>query len=1151
MSPETELRSLVAAVRRRWFRLVALRTIGIAAAAAAVPVLAAVAVDRVMTLSGGWLVLSAVVTLAASLAAAGVVVARMQRRPSDRRVARYIEERTSVMPDQPPADDALVSAVEAMETGSEGQGSFAPFVIASALRRLGSIGPAGIVTPSAVRRAAGQAVGGAAVLIVALGLGAPGLRRAIESAVVRYLPQSIAITVEPGDARVAAGSPLRIRARVRVAGGELANAAPALAVSADGERRSVAMSPASGGFEYAFESIDRSFRYSVVSGSARSAEYAVTALFPPKVRAIELRYEYPDFSGLPPRTDSNGGDVYGPAGTRVRVRVHTDKPSTGGELALAEAAPLSLRPAGERTLEGELMLRRDDAYRVKLVDADGLRATGDTEYFIRVMEDRPPDVRFLRPSSDSQITPLEEVTIEARADDDYGISAFDLVYAVGGGPEHAVRFDRLAGTDIQRVGTKVLAAEDLKVRPGDVITYYARVRDVARGKRSTETKSDIFFLEVTPFNEEFVAAQSQAGGAAATQVDSLIEAQKDIISATWNIERRSQTGRSLDDVKAVAQAQADLKSRAEQMNRGPVRGFGREPAPQRVVDQIGTETRGRAGANPIAAAVEAMGRAALHLQDQKTKDAIPHEMAALNALLQAQAEIRRRQVSQAMAGVGGGGNRQGQDLSALFDKELQRQQRTNYENRSQVEERPEQAAGHDDVADRVRDLARRQEDLSRRQRDLSAARLDAEEMKRQLEKLTREQTELRERAEELARQMSRQGGQQSGRASQSSESRGQSSGGQSGQSSVSQSPEMRDASRDMRSAASELERDDPAAAAKSGDRAAEQLRRLEQQMRGSTPGGSSRAAGEWELEAQQVAQEQQRIASEASRLQQAEGPAAADAARRLAAEKDRLATRVDELQRSARALSSQSRGETGGVAEAARELERQRIGQRMKDSAKQMREAGEGGRPPDAQAEAQLAQALDRVVTGLGGAASAETRQLSEQLNRTREIRDRLNALEQQLRDARGRQAAEAAKSGESPRGRPGTAGKSGESSEVQRLQQEYDRELQRARAALAQLGEGEQRGGTGGTPEQHEFSRSAPGTESFKQDRSAWESLRSNIDAALEKYDASVSDRLARSRAADRFSAGGSERVPERYRQQIAKYYEALAKAKEPKAPR
>ena len=48
-----------------------------------------------------------------------------------------------------------------------------------------------------------------------------------------------------------------------------------------------------------------------------------------------------------------------------------------------------------------------------------------------------------------------------------------------------------------------------------------------------------------------------------------------------------------------------------------------------------------------------MTRAVRQLQDEKTRDAIPHEMTALNGLLQAQAEVRRRQVSQS-TGSGGG-----------------------------------------------------------------------------------------------------------------------------------------------------------------------------------------------------------------------------------------------------------------------------------------------------------------------------------------------------------------------------------------------------------------------------------------------------------------------------------------------------------------
>ncbi len=55
-----------------------------------------------------------------------------------------------------------------------------------------------------------------------------------------------------------------------------------------------------------------------------------------------------------------------------------------------------------------------------------------------------------------------------------------------------------------------------------------------------------------PFNEEYTLAQSQAMAAATgTELESLIAAQKEIISATWNLERRSGAGRSATDIKAL------------------------------------------------------------------------------------------------------------------------------------------------------------------------------------------------------------------------------------------------------------------------------------------------------------------------------------------------------------------------------------------------------------------------------------------------------------------------------------------------------------------------------------------------------------------------------------------------------------------------
>jgi hypothetical protein len=334
-------------------------------------------------------------------------------------------------------------------------------------------------------------------------------------------------------------------------------------------------------------------------------------------------------------------------------------------------------------------------------------------------------------------------------------------------------------------------------------------------------------------------------------------------------------------------------------------------------------------------------------------------------------------------------------------------------------------------------------------------------------------------------------------------------------------------------------------------------------MRGRDPAGQ-RGTGEIQLEAQQIAHEQRRIAAEAERLDQ-DGGASAQARRRLADEKERLAGRVDELQRAARqqAQKDPRAAAANGTAGAAAELERAQIGTAMRDSAKQMRAAEgresldpkqSGGRPYSAQREQQIARALDRVVDQLGGEGSADARRLAGQLDETRAIRDRLNTLEQQMRTAEGRQGREgqspgrAGGEGREGQGRQSARGRGGEGTggELQRLQQEYQRELQRSREALGRLSEAQaQRSADGATPEQHEFSKGAPGTEASKQDRSGWEALRKDLDLAMEQYDAAAFARLSKKTSAERLNAGSSDRVPDRYRRQVGRYFESLARVK------
>ena len=94
-------------------------------------------------------------------------------------------------------------------------------------------------------------------------------------------------------------------------------------------------------------------------------------------------------------------------------------------------------------------------------------------------------------------------------------------------------------------------------------------------------------------------------------------------------------------------------------------------------------------------------------------------MEALNYLLKAQSEAQRKEITR-QAGAGGGGSRAQQDLSTLFDRELQRQQQTNYETPKTAEEKREDS--QDKTLERVRELARRQEALQRQQDDLARDR---------------------------------------------------------------------------------------------------------------------------------------------------------------------------------------------------------------------------------------------------------------------------------------------------------------------------------------------------------------------------------------------------------------------------------------------
>ncbi len=1151
MTPEAfdRIDDLLRRVRRRWMRVRAWRAAArTALVASAVVAIALVAARLVGGRSAGALAAIGFASVVGGAVALSLGMRRIRRAPDDRQVARFVEERI------PSLDDRLASAVDVARGGQAGSSpALIGPMLADTAARADAIDPREIITDETVRRAWFQAGGALIVLATLLVVAVNPAREAYDAAALVLFPGHVTLDVTPGNARVKAGTPFEVNAHLR------GSRAPVLArvEATTGDRaRTVEMAKDGSGFRASMGVVNAAFKYRVVAGAAVSPEYAVAVVRPPRVARIDVDYNYPSGLGLAPRTDEDSGDVYAPAGTSVRLHVHTDRAAARVEMTLGDGKIVRLSPDSATAFSTAFTLADDNSYRVSLVDAEGLTGGGDTEYFMRILEDRPPNVRIVKPAADRAVTRLEEVDIEAQADDDYGLDRLDLVYSVRGAAEQVVSL-RIPPRATSATARHTLALEDLNVQPGDLISYYVRARDITRGKRANETKSDLYFLEVRPYEQEFTLAQSSAmSGASGGSIDDLVAAQKEVVVATWKLERRAQANaaaKSEQDIRSVSRAEGDLKSRVEQTSSTFRESTMRDPRrrPQPGAPRVG-ETMPEE--DDMTAASAAMGKAVASLDALKTNDALSPEMTALNHLLKAQADVKKREVSRQQTGNGAGNNNRNYDMSTLFDKELQRQTETNYENRSSGDTSREESA--ESALDKIHALARRQDELTKAQQELAKARasLTEDELQRRLEQLTREQSQLRQQAEDLSQQMSgsqaakpgaQSGKPQNGGASSSSSS---SSGGgaDASQPGAERAKALRDASEEMRSAASELRRQDPGEASARGSRALDRLRALERQLQNATPEQRRRALGEAQLEARQLADAERQLADDMRKA--SSGAAAGDERRRMAGEQERLAGRARSLQD---ALKQQ--GET----EAAGELQRQQVPDKMAKAADALRGADADPRR-QADTPQQLARSLDKAAEALGaetGSNDAEANKLSSQLGRVQELKDKMQRLSDEIQrlgrqDGRGSNQPSAQKTpGTEGRGGQGEgAGGGGTGVDLANLRQEYERQLQETQALMNELRRDDpnfSRGGAGFTYEGQGMTLSAPGTEAFKQDFANWEQLRVQATQALDAAETTLSKKLQSKQARDRLAAGVDDKAPADYQKQVDTYFKALAAKK------
>ena len=167
------------------------------------------------------------------------------------------------------------------------------------------------------------------------------------------------------------------------------------------------------------------------------------------------------------------------------------------------------------------------------------------------------------------------------ARDDFGLADAGFGYQLAGEePQYVSLTDAGLATNKLAVA-HVLRMEDLGVEVGQVVSYFLWADDRGPDGSLRRGFSDLFFATVRPFEEIFRQNRSategmrqqqqqqgeggEQGGEQQQSIANLLDTQKDIISATWNLKRRDSDDEKLaEDIQVVLDSQGELLGMLEQ-----------------------------------------------------------------------------------------------------------------------------------------------------------------------------------------------------------------------------------------------------------------------------------------------------------------------------------------------------------------------------------------------------------------------------------------------------------------------------------------------------------------------------------------------------------------------------------------------------------
>ena len=644
------------------------------------------------------------------------------------------------------------------------------------------------------------------------------------------------ISVTPGDTSLERGESLVVLARFA----RTLPPAVALVVKEDGVApRTIPLvkSLADPVFGGSVTEVTKDFTYQLEYRGERTREFKVGVFEHPKLVRADADLVFPDYTKLPPKHIEDTRRISAVEGTKLSFTLQLNKSVASAQLVARDGqktvVPLTVVAGQPVATLNALTLVKTQTYDLRLVDGDGRANKVAAPFVIDVQPNRPPELRLASPRGDVRPSAIEEISFEGTVFDDFGSSAYGIAYSMAGAEPKFIPLGGGTAAKEKKTFTHMLKLEELGAKPDDLVSWFAWADDIGPDGKVRRTSSDLFFGEVRPFDEIFRESQGmesddpqQKQTPQGNQARKLTELQKQIINATWRLQRDAVAPKFAEDAKVVADSQAQALAQAEE-----AMGEARSPRAQATWTEV----------------TKAMEQAIVKLKEAATApkalaQALPAEQAAYQALLKLQ--TRETNITRSRSrGQGQGG--QGQQNQRQIDQLDLTQAENRYETQRQAQapqnaERKEQMQ----VTNRLQELARRQQDLNERMKELQTTLQEAkteqerEDIKRRLKRLQEEQQQMLADVDELRQRMDKP----------------------ENQSRMADEKQQLDKTRDdIQKAVEESEKGSVAQALASGTRAQRQLQQLREELRKQNSSQFAEDLREMRQEARELAREQEKL----------------------------------------------------------------------------------------------------------------------------------------------------------------------------------------------------------------------------------------------------------------------------------------------------